>query len=537
MRKLLPWLAVLLLAAAVRAPSLLAARPYMNYVDEGNYLHVSARMIGEGRWIPDTFLYPSLPTTAVAAAARAFDPFYRRMHAERSLRSDVRTKPTGYYDELEPFELLLVGRLLSFLAGLGVVLLTGLAASWIAGPGTRRQAGLLAAFTAALVPALVIRGGSAMVDPYATFFVIACLLFTERTRTANRPAWDAVAAGAMAGLAFASKYPAILVSLAFALTVGLTRDTWRERLRLWTLGAAGAIGAAILGMPGLIALPGEVLAGLRRQAELYGRLASPPLWPQVIERAEWDLPFAGPEMGWTLLGLATAGLAIGLWDRRTRSSASGWLLFILLSILLYGRQTFQPFRNLLPLVPIACIAVSVLYAKLLERTSRPLWTDTAAFLFIAALLGPPSVGFARERARFADSRTEAIDWMARRSFPGETVLVLENLAFLPSELRRLQGRNVEVLEQHELQRRLRSRRVRYLVIPEINPAIPDPYQPRARFGEERTPLKRGWWHGNRQTIHILERRRPPATQSQRQGLDRGAPARRAGGAARRSSPP
>src|SRR5688572_12411291 len=93
----LPWIAVLLLAAAVRAPSLTAAQPYMSYVDEGNYLHVPARMIRDGRWIPDTFMYPSLPITAVAAAARAFDP-YRRMHAGRSLRSDVRTRPTGYYE-------------------------------------------------------------------------------------------------------------------------------------------------------------------------------------------------------------------------------------------------------------------------------------------------------------------------------------------------------------------------------------------------------------------------------------------------------
>ena len=77
LRPVLPWLAVLLLAVAVRAPALTAARPYMSYVDEGNYLHVPARMIRDGSWIPDQFLYPSLPINLVAATARASDPFYR----------------------------------------------------------------------------------------------------------------------------------------------------------------------------------------------------------------------------------------------------------------------------------------------------------------------------------------------------------------------------------------------------------------------------------------------------------------------------
>src|SRR5215213_1603237 len=196
----LPWIAVLLLAAAVRAPSLTAARPYINYVDEGNYLHVSARMIRDGRWIPDDFMYPSLPITAVAAAARAYGPIYRIRHEGRSLPSDVLTGHGGYYDVLEPFEILLLGRILDFLAGLGIVLVTGLLARRVARFESNTRAGLLAAFTAALLPALVARGGIATVDPYATLFVIACLFFTDRARTSDRPGREALLAGAMAGL-------------------------------------------------------------------------------------------------------------------------------------------------------------------------------------------------------------------------------------------------------------------------------------------------------------------------------------------------
>ncbi|MFL6292332.1 MAG: ArnT family glycosyltransferase [Thermoanaerobaculia bacterium] len=513
----LPWIAVLLLAAAVRAPSLTAARPYISYVDEGNYLHVSARMVRDGRWIPDEFLYPSLPITAVAAAARACDP---------RMGDRVLTRENGYYDVLEPFELLLLGRVLSFLAGLGVVLATGLLARRVAGP----RAGLLAAFAAALLPALVARGGIATVDPYATLFVTACLLFTERTRDSERPGRESLLAGAMAGLAFTSKYPAILVSLSFALTVWLSRPAWRERLRLWTIGAAGALGAALLAMPGLVTVPQQVLGGILRQSELYGELTSPPLWPQVVAQAEWDLPLRGSELGWTFLALAAAGLAIAVWDRRTRPSAAGWTLFLALIVILYSRQSFTPFRNLLPAVPIACVAVAVLFHRLRAWVS---WADLAGFLLIATLFGPQVVRFARERAGFQDSRVQAIDWVAQNSRPGQTVLVLNELAILPSELGRLKGRNVEVHEWGPMQERLFGRRVRYLVITQMTTPegrlllseewiakILERYEPRAGYGEVGAVSSPGQWHGNRQHIRVLERRRLP---------------RREGGAGRRSS--
>ena len=523
----LSWIAVLLLALAVRAPALTAARPYLTYVDEGHVLHPTARMLIAGRWIPDFFVYPSLPITAVATAARAVEPFH-------PIRDALMTETGGYYDALEPFGLLLLGRILCLLAGLGAVLLTGLLARRMAG----EAAGLLAALAAALVPALAIRGGITSVDAFATLFTTACLLFTERTRTAERPRralLEALAAGAMAGFAFDSKYPAVLVAVAFALTVWLGRPAWRERLRLWGTGAAGAIGAALLAMPALVTEPRLVFASLLAASDFYQGINSPSLWSQIFGRAQWNLPFEGPELGAPFVALALAGLGVALRDRRTRATACGWTLWTAVTLVFFGRQTFQPFRNLLPLVPIACVAVAILYAKLRERTPRPAWADAAAVLLIAALLGPSTVRFARERAGFEDSRTQTVDWLARARHdrPG-LALVLNDLAFLPSELGRL-GRNVEVHPWKRLQTRLRNGRVRYLVLTQMPtreglPLIGEEqvgeilelYEQRTVFGEEAVTPVAGFWHGNRQVIRVLERRQP---------------ARRAGGAGRRSSGP
>jgi hypothetical protein len=273
-------------------------------------------------------------------------------------------------------------------------------------------------------------------------------------------------------------------------------------------------------MPGLLLRTADVVAGIQRQQELYKSLDSPPLWPQVFERAEWDLPFDGPELGWTFVILALAGLAVALWDRRTRASAAGWTLYLTVSLVLYARQGFQPFRNLLPLVPVACVAVAILQARLRERLPKPVHADAAAILLIASLFGPPALRFAQDRAQLADSRTEAIDWLARHSRPGQTVLVLDHLAFLPSELQRLPERNIEIVSWPWMQQRLKRNRTRFLVLSQMatvngQPLIPyrwrqilfRRYTLRARFGEEPVLPIPGLWHGNRQTIYVLERKR------------------------------
>src|SRR4029079_8699604 len=112
---------------------------------------------------------PRVPPRTTAAAARL----------AAAAAAPSRTKPlltdaeriSGFYDVVDPPELVIVGRVVSVLAGLAVVLVAGLYALRLAGDG----AGAVAAVAAALLPALVLRGSIVSVDAYTTLFALGAL--------------------------------------------------------------------------------------------------------------------------------------------------------------------------------------------------------------------------------------------------------------------------------------------------------------------------------------------------------------------------
>ncbi|HSU83890.1 MAG TPA: glycosyltransferase family 39 protein, partial [Thermoanaerobaculia bacterium] len=292
LRSLLPWLAVLTVAAGVRLPTVTAGLPYLGYVDEGHVLHHVSYLFVHHTWEPDTYSYPSLPFYLVAGAALAWSPVYALTHGH-PLLDDLSPSPPEYYDILEPSTLIVLGRLVTLAFSLGIVLLTGLLVRRLAGAA----AGLFAAWLAALVPALVMRSSVVNVNPLVAFFVVAALLFADQARTGGHPRRDAILAGVMAGLAGATKYPAALVCLAVALAVLLTPVPWLERLRRQTLAGAASIHSLLLAMPALALRTQSVLHGLRDMDSIYGSQEAGSYWGQAVHRAEWDLPTSHPELG------------------------------------------------------------------------------------------------------------------------------------------------------------------------------------------------------------------------------------------------
>ena len=508
----LVWMGALALGFVLRALPLAAARPYIAYVDEGNFLHPAFRLVKNGGWDPRSYVYPQFPLIAVAAAARAADPLYRSVRGQ-SLRDRIPGQENEVYDELEPFALLFIARCLSLALGLGTIGLTGHLAMRLAGP----WAGAAAALLAAVTPALVLRASIATVDGYATFFVLACLCFTDLTRTRSRAGVASFLAGAMAGAAFACKYPSVLILVAFGVTTLLQQTAWGERLRRLCLAVLGLVAGALLAMPVLLQHPGEVRDAIRLLSEVYAHLVSPPLWKQALLRAEWDLPYDRAELGFAFLALSVGGLILGLRDRKIAATVWGWCAFAATSLILYGTQSFRPFRNLMPLVPPGCVAVALFFARIRERARRPLAVDAVALAWVFLAFTVPLTAYAVKRYRLEDTRTRAIDWLAARARPDDRIVIVRELGVHQQEVERLPAAST-VQWWDSTGSEIRAGRPRFVVAGVFlrengsaidvttDPVVDADYELRLRLGKTPTAPDMSWWHGNEQIVYVFERK-------------------------------
>ena len=513
LRSAAPWLAILLVATAVRLPSLTAGLPYLAYVDEGHVLHHVAHHLVQRTWEPDTYSYPSLPFYLVAAAAAVYSPVYAAVHG-RSLREDLRPPSLWYYDLVRPVDFLLLGRLVTLAFSLGLVVLTGLLARRVAGP----PAGYLATWLAALAPALVARGTVVNINPIMAFFVLAALLFAEGAREGSFPRRDAALAGAMTGLAAASKYPAALVCLPVALAVLLSQAAWSEKLRRLVLAGAAAVAACVAAMPALLLRPEKVLHGMQRMSRVYGRQRLGSYWEQAVRRAEWDLPLEHPELGIAFLVLAAAGLAVALFERRWSRAVWGWVVFGAATGMLVAPYQFRAFRNLLALIPLACILIALLYVRVRRAVPRPLLVDLAAAALPVVLFAPALYSYIEDRVALRDSREEAIQWLGEHTGPRDTVLFVQEIAFMPARLATLEA-GIDVKPWDRAKRRILKRNVDYVVLGSLvqrdgTARVPEErsrrilqgYAEVAAFGSSPTRMSRGAFKGNRQRTTILRRR-------------------------------
>jgi len=566
--RLLLWTAVLLLALALRLPAVTAGLPYLGYVDEGHVLHHVVRMLRNGTWEAGWYLYPSLPLTAIAMAARLGAPVYHAVHGH-PLTDDLSAFPPVLYDLAEPVELIVLARGLTLLASLGIVLLTGLLARRLAGPEGADATGLLAALCAALLPALVIRGAAITVDPWATLFVVAALYCAEgavrrapsppaplpsptqapagrgetrsksflaflpspgdRVGGAGRGAggegafWyrGALLAGTMTGLAFASKYPAVLVGVAVGATLLRVAGGWRERVRCLEIAALSALAAAAIAMPALVTDRQTVLTDVARQSVFYAGQHMGSYWDQAVRRAEWDQPLEHPEIGIAFLLWAGVGFVAAVADRRTRPTAIAWALYAGAAGLALASYPFRPFRNVLPLIPLACVLAALIVARVREKLPRRrMWVDVAAAVLAVLLLLPASWSYARGRAGLVDSRVQAMDWVREHAAGGDPqggdpqggdpILISQELAVVRSQVARLGDKGV-VLPEQEARKQLRRHGGFAVLMTSPVTGLPDlvaaggtrePYELAARFGE--TPGI-GQWRGNRQVIFVYRR--------------------------------
>ncbi len=429
---------IAVVAAVIRLVPVASGLPYATYVDEGHYLHPAAHMVANQTWQPGHFLHPyehpPLLYEATAATAETF-----RLFGATGVMSGTRTTDrTTDYDVIEPSSLILGGRLVDVVFAVGTVVVTMLLGARLVGRRTAVVAGLLAAVT----PALVSRSYIVIVDTPATFFVALTILLAAYADSKRRGLTCLVLAGAAAGLAFTSKYPSGAVFLVVAVAALMPRDLSLAR-RLGRVGwaALAALGAAVVSMPGLVFSTSQVLDDIRYEMNIYkGKTTPGGYWHQLI---------SAREIGWVLFGLMLAGLVVLLVMPRSRRITVAWLVFAIPFVGWLLTQSYQPFRNVLPLVPFLVLAGATLIDRAVGAVAgrfapHPLIragaTGAIAVAVAALVFFTGSLPYIRNQANVVDSRVRTVDWLKEHVQPGQRVLIAKELAVLPTEMAKIPGR-------------------------------------------------------------------------------------------------
>jgi hypothetical protein len=458
------WIVILLFAGLLRFGPIFSGLPYSDYIDEGFVLHQTINVLKSRSFDTRWYGYPSLPAYLTAASMLVASPIYRHGHGH-SFRRDLPPEETGQpfaynYDRIGPTELIISGRLVTATLSLATVVLTGLLAARLAG----NAAALTALILSGLCPALVLRGSNVIVDTFATFFVVLALLLSALMRSSGKIGL-AVGAGLSAGAAFACKYTAGAVSIAILAAVVVFPSTKTLRVKLILAAVFGLFVGTALGLPAVfLNWPGVVndLAFTRRH---YGSIVSSPgYFGQAV------LP---DELGWLLVVSGCVGIVVMFREEPMRRVILTWSLFALVLFAALLPRPFQPFRNLLPLVPIFCVAAGIALATAIARVPQTQrWLQigvAAAFIGATSLtMGFESVRFLHRRMTHRDSRIQAIDWLREHTTKEQRVLAITELGVLPEEWRKIPA-VASTMSFIEASARLENGHFDYVVIGDLDP--------------------------------------------------------------------
>lgn len=435
------WLSIVVVAAAMRILPIYASLPYIDYVDEGYVLHQAIDVLNHKSWDTGWYGYPSLPAYLTVAATMSYAPFYGLIHGHgfcedlprgRALHTDEGDN----YDLIAPSALIAAGRWAAACVSIGTVLLVGVIALRLAG----EKEALLAMLMAALSPALVSRASNVIVDTFATFFALLAMYFADcilRRKDNDKAAMRAALfAGAAAGLAFASKYTVgvVFVGLATAIMLVPRKGCFRAVLVLTAL--VGSVCAGALMSPATLIKPLAVLKEVATTAHSYSMLRSSPGYlGQAIGFSE---------LGWPALGAACAGMVVlMLRARQAQAFSASWIVFAACLVGLFAAKPFQPFRNLIPLLPglFVAAATGLMEAwRWAERSRHGRASRACVLLVIVTILGffcHSSFAALQTRLRVRDTRSSAIDWLGKHVGKDDKLLALAELGVLPTEWSRV----------------------------------------------------------------------------------------------------
>lgn len=514
------WAVAICVAAVLRLGPIFSGLPYSDYIDEGFVLHQTTHVLNERTWETRWYGYPSLPAYLTAAVMLAGEPIYHSIHG-RSFRTDLprdesNTMALAYrYDLIAPPELIVAGRLATAILSIATVILAGTIAARLAGS----TAGTITAILASVCPALVLRASNVIVDTFGTFFVVLTLYLCERLRTAENVSWTRiVGAGIAAGLAFSSKYTAGAVFVAVLIIAFTRSSTVGRSIYLSAAATGGLLAGVLLGAPATFLKLQNVVHDLTATANHYKTIHSVPgYFGQAI---------FSYELGWPLVSLGCAGVFLIVLRKTTRWAALSWSLFAALLLCVLLPEPFQPFRNILPLVPLVCISAGVAISAVLEwtrhghhRLSGRLFAATLLVATVAAGFCP-SLHYTYARLLHRDTRVQTVNWLQQHTTRGHKILAVSELAILPAEWKRVPAQTTVATWINALEL-IQREKFDYAVTGDLdtrfaeNPAVAAEYLAKWKSLSDSLPVARQFgsnpayvvpylWHTNDELIRILK---------------------------------
>ena len=411
---------ILLVALGWRLHNIGFGLPSMYDPDEPIFMITALRMLAEGTLNPGWFGHPGSTTITLVAL---IDGGIAGWGLVSGRYADIGEFSRAAY--ANPGLLFIPARVAMALLGTLCVWLTYALGRRLHGTATGLiAAGLLAVNGLHIAWSQVIR-----TDIHASVFMMASLLFAARIAERGRLG-DYLLAGAFAGLATATKWPAATVFIAVigAFTFArLQRDRTKRPPMLWLAAAAAASVVAMFVASPFIFLDWQtVLANVSGEVKA-GHLGHN--GGSFFDNLAFYLggPVTG-SIGLVGLALVLGGVALSA----IRSRVARWTMIpaALLFLGLICTQNLIWSRWVLPVLPMLCIgaafAIVSIAAMIRHRLSKIPFRLSIAALAIGVGAVPVMAAVAQSRERANDTRSQAARW-AVANIPTGSRVVFEHL--------------------------------------------------------------------------------------------------------------
>lgn len=400
-------LLILLTAAALRLWHIGFGLPALNDPDEPLFVMTALDMLRDGTMNPGWFGHPA--TVLLYALALIFVAV-----GSAGFLIGRWDTADGFVSALYAHPEMAILPMRMFIAACGVacVYLTYRIGRRTIGP----RAGLLAAALLAGNALHMEYSQIIRTDMLASVFMLLCTLYALRVAETGRGR-DQMLAGAMAGLACATKWPAAVV-----LANALAAAAMRRSPRLAAIALASAAGALIAASPFLILDYPTVLrdlGGEARPVHLGATGGSP------LDNLGWYLgQVLVPTFGPVGVALVLAGVPLAVWRRWGGPVLPGALAFLIAIV----AQALVWERWAVPLLPFAALLAALTCARVAERLPRRAGPVAAAATLLALLVPALIASHDRARMRADDTRQAATAWV-RRHVPADASILIEHAGF------------------------------------------------------------------------------------------------------------